>query len=72
MLNGNLVIHEQKGKLGEKDKVIANQRIEIDCLEKKSQMLEFKCPAEDPKTELSVRRCIQVRMQDAVSDTRMN
>lgn len=35
-------IHEQRGKLGEKDKMIQNQKNEIDRLEKKSKMLEYK------------------------------
>lgn len=46
-LDGNLMskenfIHEQRGKLGEKDKMIQNQKNEIDRLEKKSKMLEYK------------------------------
>lgn len=46
-LDGNLLsrenfIHEQRGKLGEKDKMIQNQKNEIDRLEKKSKMLEYK------------------------------
>lgn len=46
-LDGNLIskenfIHEQRGKLGEKDKMIQNQKNEIDRLEKKSKMLEYK------------------------------
>lgn len=45
--DGNLsakenLIHDQRGKLGEKDKVILNQKTEIDRLEKKSKMLEYK------------------------------
>lgn len=35
-------IHEQRGKLGDKDKMIHNQKNEIDRLEKKSKMLEYK------------------------------
>lgn len=35
-------IYEQRGKLGEKDKMIQNQKNEIDRLEKKSKMLEYK------------------------------
>lgn len=35
-------IHDQRGKLGEKDKMIQNQKNEIDRLEKKSKMLEYK------------------------------
>lgn len=36
------VLHDQRSKLGEKDKVIANQRTEIERLEKKSKTLEYK------------------------------
>uniref|UniRef100_A0A673Z8R7 Kinesin-like protein n=1 Tax=Salmo trutta TaxID=8032 RepID=A0A673Z8R7_SALTR len=35
-------IHEQWGKLGEKDKIMFNQKNEMDRLEKKSKMLEYK------------------------------
>uniref|UniRef100_A0A6Q2XI98 Kinesin-like protein n=1 Tax=Esox lucius TaxID=8010 RepID=A0A6Q2XI98_ESOLU len=35
-------LHEQRGKLGEKDRVIVNQRNEMERLEKKSKMLEYK------------------------------
>ncbi|KAL1007666.1 hypothetical protein UPYG_G00089890 [Umbra pygmaea] len=35
-------IKEQRGKLGEKDRVIVNQKNEMDRLEKKSKMLEYK------------------------------
>lgn len=35
-------IHEQRGKLGEKDKIMFNQKNEMDRLEKKSKMLEYK------------------------------
>lgn len=35
-------IHDQRGKLGEKDKVIASQKTELERLEKKSKMLEYK------------------------------
>lgn len=46
-LDGNLIskenfIHDQRSKLGEKDKMIHNQKNEIDRLEKKSKMLEYK------------------------------
>lgn len=46
-LDGNLIskenfIHDQRSKLGEKDKMIQNQKNEIDRLEKKSKMLEYK------------------------------
>lgn len=45
--DGNFVakenfISEQRGRLGEKDKMIQNQKNEIDRLEKKSKMLEYK------------------------------
>ncbi|KAG7283792.1 hypothetical protein CRUP_034416, partial [Coryphaenoides rupestris] len=35
-------IHDQRGKLGEKDKVIAAQKTELERLDKKSKMLEYK------------------------------
>lgn len=35
-------IQEQRGKLGEKDKIMFNQKNEMDRLEKKSKMLEYK------------------------------
>lgn len=35
-------IHDQRSKLSEKDKVIINQRMEIERLEKKSKTLEYK------------------------------
>ena len=47
--DGNLMakenfIQDQRGKLGEKEKVISNQKTEIERLEKKSKMLEYKVP----------------------------
>ncbi|XP_067090778.1 kinesin-like protein KIF23 isoform X2 [Osmerus mordax] len=46
-LDSNLVtkenfIHDQRGKLGEKDKIIQNQKAEMERLEKKAKMLEYK------------------------------
>ncbi|KAM4602640.1 kinesin-like protein KIF23 [Polymixia lowei] len=35
-------IHEQRGKLDEKDKIITSQKAEMERLEKKSKMLEYK------------------------------
>lgn len=35
-------LHDQRSKLSEKDKVIANQRLEVERLEKKSKTLEYK------------------------------
>lgn len=35
-------LHDQRAKLGEKDKVILNQKSEIERLEKKSKTLEYK------------------------------
>ena len=35
-------IHDQQSKLSEKDKVIINQRTELERLEKKSKTLEYK------------------------------
>ncbi|KAM6980532.1 kinesin-like protein KIF23 [Aplochiton taeniatus] len=35
-------LQDQRGKMGEKDKVITNQKTEIERLEKKSKMLEYK------------------------------
>lgn len=35
-------LHDQQSKLGEKDKVIINQRAELERLEKKSKTLEYK------------------------------
>ena len=35
-------IHNQQGKLGEKDKVISSQKTELERLENKSKMLEYK------------------------------
>lgn len=35
-------IHDQRSKLSEKDKVILNQRTEMDRLEKKTKTLEYK------------------------------
>lgn len=35
-------LHEQRGKLSEKDKVIVNQKMEMERLEKKSKTLEYK------------------------------
>ena len=47
--DGNLMskdnfIQDQRVKLGEKEKVISNQKTEIERLEKKSKMLEYKVP----------------------------
>lgn len=36
------ILHEQRSKMGEKEKVITNQRTEIERLEKKSKTLEYK------------------------------
>lgn len=36
------VLHEQRSKMGEKEKLIINQRTEIERLEKKSKTLEYK------------------------------
>lgn len=36
------VLFDQRSKLGEKDKVIINQKTEIERLEKKSKTLEYK------------------------------
>ncbi|XP_046889817.1 kinesin-like protein KIF23 isoform X2 [Hypomesus transpacificus] len=46
-LDSNLItkenfIHDQRGKLGEKDKIIQNQKAEMERLEKKAKMLEYK------------------------------
>lgn len=35
-------LHDQQSKLNEKDKVILNQRTELERLEKKSKTLEYK------------------------------
>ena len=35
-------IHDQRGKLGEKDKVISSQKTELERLENKSKTLEYK------------------------------
>lgn len=35
-------LYDQRSKLSEKDKVIANQRLEVERLEKKSKTLEYK------------------------------
>lgn len=35
-------LHDQRNKVNEKDKVIANQRAELERLEKKSKTLEYK------------------------------
>lgn len=37
-----IFLHDQRSKLGEKDKVIIGQRTEIERLEKKSKTLEYK------------------------------
>ena len=36
------VIHDQRNKLEEKDKIMSNQKAELERLEKKSKMLEYK------------------------------
>ena len=36
------LIQDQRGQLGEKDKTLHSQKTEIDRLEKKSKMLEYK------------------------------
>ena len=41
-MNKENFIQEQRGKMGEKDKFIQDQKSEIDRLEKKSKMLEYK------------------------------
>lgn len=48
-------IHEQRGKLGEKDKIMFNQKNEMDRLEKKSKMLEYKVKS---KSSISLPRLV--------------
>ena len=60
-LDSNLVskgnyIHEQNGKLAEKDKIIQNNRAEIERLEKKNKMQEHKVRNQNTQNSLTVLR----------------
>ena len=55
-LDSNLItkenfIHDQRGKLGEKDKIIQNQKAEMERLEKKAKMLEYKVKTSHPVSQ---------------------
>ena len=55
-LDSNLItkenfIHDQRGKLGEKDKIIQNQKAEMERLEKKAKMLEYKVKTSPPVSQ---------------------